>query len=123
MRTISSNDLKVILDKHGKWLHKEEGGERANLSFANLRAANLSSANLSSANLSSANLIIFQFQKHEAFYTFDGKLRIGCILMPITEWELGFEDIGHKKNYTPEQIEVYGKFIRMCLQMFKDDPK
>ena len=75
--------LKEILDKHKKWLHKERGGKRANLSGAdlsdicsygieanlsgadlsgtylvrvNLRGANLSGANLSGANLEQANL-------------------------------------------------------------------
>src|SRR5574343_8420 len=56
VRTISEQDLKDILDKHGKWLKNEDGGCRANLSYANLSSANLSSADLSSANLSSANL-------------------------------------------------------------------
>ncbi|HEY8272131.1 MAG TPA: pentapeptide repeat-containing protein [Pseudobdellovibrionaceae bacterium] len=51
MRIISEQELKDILDKHGKWLRNEEGGERANLSSANLSSANLSSADLSSANL------------------------------------------------------------------------
>ena len=58
----TSIDLKKILDKHGKWLRDEEGGERwscaigADLSGANLSGANLSGANLSCANLSGANL-------------------------------------------------------------------
>ena len=48
--------LDEILAKHLKWANGEEGGERANLSFANLRSANLSSADLSSANLRFADL-------------------------------------------------------------------
>ena len=48
--------LKDILDKHLKWLRGEDGGERANLSWANLSRANLYGANLSWANLSWANL-------------------------------------------------------------------
>lgn len=36
MRNISEKELKYILDKHGKWIRNEEGGERANLSYANL---------------------------------------------------------------------------------------
>ena len=53
---ISAEKLQEIIESHGRWLRNEEGGERANLSYANLSYANLSSANLSSANLSSANL-------------------------------------------------------------------
>jgi hypothetical protein len=56
VRIISEQELKDILDKHGKWLRNEEGGERANLSSANLSSANLSSADLSSANLRFADL-------------------------------------------------------------------
>ena len=49
-------ELNMILDKHEKWLNKEEGGEKANLGGANLRGAYLSGANLYEANLSEANL-------------------------------------------------------------------
>jgi uncharacterized protein YjbI with pentapeptide repeats len=48
--------LKDILDKHLKWLRKEDGGERADLSGADLSGAYLSWANLSGANLSGADL-------------------------------------------------------------------
>ena len=43
--------LKIILEKHEKWLNNEPDGERANLKSANLESANLYSANLKSANL------------------------------------------------------------------------
>ena len=56
MRKISEQELKDILDKHGKWLRSENGGERANLRSANLSSADLSYANLSSADLRSADL-------------------------------------------------------------------
>ena len=56
MRIITSDDLKLILEKHLKWLRGEIGGERANLSYANLGYANLRDANLSYANLRGANL-------------------------------------------------------------------
>ena len=44
-------ELKNILDKHLKWLRKESGGERANLSGADLSGADLYGANLSRAYL------------------------------------------------------------------------
>jgi hypothetical protein len=53
---MGEKELKDIIDKHGKWLRNESGGERANLRYADLRSANLSSADLNSADLSSANL-------------------------------------------------------------------
>lgn len=52
----SQNELNEILAKHKKWLNGEEGGERANLSYANLSYADLRSANLSYADLSYADL-------------------------------------------------------------------
>ena len=48
--------IKEILNKHKKWLNREDGGERADLRDANLRDANLRDANLSYANLSGADL-------------------------------------------------------------------
>jgi hypothetical protein len=60
----------------------------------------------------------FQFQNHQAFYTFDGRLSIGCISMSITEWSLSFKEIGAEEDYNQEQIEMYGNFIQMCLQHF-----
>lgn len=36
MRTISKDELKIILEKHHAWLLGKNNGERANLSEANL---------------------------------------------------------------------------------------
>ena len=49
-------DIKLILDKHAKWIRGEDGGERADLCNANLRGANLRGANLRNANLCDADL-------------------------------------------------------------------
>jgi hypothetical protein len=54
---MDATELKVILDKHQKWINNENGGERANLSGANLRDADLRGADLYSANLRDADLI------------------------------------------------------------------
>jgi hypothetical protein len=56
MRTISEDELKEMIERHGKWLRDEDGGERANLTRANLSNADLAGANLYNANLSYANL-------------------------------------------------------------------
>ena len=53
---MTQDELKVILDKHAKWLRDEEGGERADLSYADLYGANLRGANLRSADLRGADL-------------------------------------------------------------------
>ena len=55
LRTITKDELKIILDNHTLWLNNK-GGSKANLRFANLSSANLRSANLRSADLSFANL-------------------------------------------------------------------
>jgi hypothetical protein len=53
---MTTDELKAIVEKHGKWLRDEPDGSRANLSRANLYGANLYGANLSGANLYGANL-------------------------------------------------------------------
>ena len=55
MRTISKDELKEIVERHGKRL-RDKGGERANLSGANMTDANLINANMTDANLSGANM-------------------------------------------------------------------
>ena len=56
MKTYTATELAEIIERHGKWLRDEDGGEPANLSYANLSYADLSYANLSYANLSYADL-------------------------------------------------------------------
>jgi len=56
MKEYTKEELAVIIEKHGKWLKNENGGERADLQSANLQSADLRSANLQYANLRSANL-------------------------------------------------------------------
>ena len=53
---MNQEQLNEILDKHKKWRHAEDGGERADLRRANLGEANLREANLRGANLGEANL-------------------------------------------------------------------
>ncbi|EAG4662181.1 pentapeptide repeat-containing protein, partial [Listeria monocytogenes] len=52
---MKQEELNIILENHEKWL-RDEGGERADLSFANLRHINLSGADLRCANLRHINL-------------------------------------------------------------------
>ena len=49
-------DIKLILEKHAKWIRDEDGGECANLRNANLYDADLRGTNLCSANLCGADL-------------------------------------------------------------------
>ena len=56
MRTFTKEELAEIIESHGKWLHGNDGGERADLSYSNLSGSNLSYSNLSGSNLSYSNL-------------------------------------------------------------------
>ena len=56
MKNITNEELKIILEKHSKWLKGAEDGERANLIEADLRGADLTEADLRGANLTEANL-------------------------------------------------------------------
>ena len=49
-------NIKIVLEKHAKWLRGEDGGECADLRGADLRYADLGGANLHSADLSDADL-------------------------------------------------------------------
>ena len=53
---MNHEELSEVVALHGKWLRGEDGGKKADLSWANLSGANLSGANLSGAYLGGANL-------------------------------------------------------------------
>jgi hypothetical protein len=56
MRTITKDELDIILEKHKSYIMGIDGGERADLHGADLHGANLYGANLSYANLRGANI-------------------------------------------------------------------
>jgi hypothetical protein len=115
----------------------------ADLSDANLSGADLSRANLSGANLSGASLygaslyganltktildgkkvITFTFGQHLASYTGLDEIVIGCHRHSLQHWLANFEEIGRANNYTNEQIEAYGKFIKSCVRDFNKGVK
>ena len=49
---LTKEQMDKIIESHGKWLRREDGGSRANLCGANLCGADLRGANLCGANLS-----------------------------------------------------------------------
>ena len=53
---MNGEEIRIVLEKHEKWLNNELGGIRADLSGADLRGANLYGANLIRADLSGADL-------------------------------------------------------------------
>ena len=56
MKRVSAEELAKIIERHGKWLRNEDGGERANLCGEDLREADLSGANMRWADLIGANM-------------------------------------------------------------------
>lgn len=56
-KEMTKEKLREILDKHDKWLKGQNGGERADLSFADLSHIDLSGTNLTRVNLANAYLI------------------------------------------------------------------
>ncbi len=56
MKTYTADELKAVVEKHGKWLRGEEGGERADLRGADLQGAYLRGACLRGAYLQGAYL-------------------------------------------------------------------
>jgi hypothetical protein len=53
---VTSEQVKTVIENHGKWIRGEGGGRKADLSDADISGADLSGANLSGANLSGANI-------------------------------------------------------------------
>ena len=104
---MDSEKLKIILDKHQKWLKNEEGGEQANLSFANLSSADLSSANLSFANLDKKYIVIscIGSRKDSTTYCFDDdKIWCGCFTGNLEEFE---SKVNEKHKNNPQYLKEY----------------
>jgi hypothetical protein len=56
-RAPTVEELREILEKHGRWLRGEDGGERASLRNASLVGASLDGASLDGASLVGASLV------------------------------------------------------------------
>jgi len=56
MKTYTQKELAEIIEKHGKWLRDEDGGERADLSESDLRGSDLSRSDLRGSDLSRSDL-------------------------------------------------------------------
>jgi hypothetical protein len=85
----------------------------ANLSSANLYSANLEGANLSSANLGGARIPIFCKWAHSIV---DGKIKIGCKVKSIEEWETFFNSA---EVYATERNTQDFKQIRAVFESYK----
>ena len=107
MKKYTKEELTEILAKHKKWLNDEDGGERANLSYANLSSADLSSANLRYADLSYADLSSADLSYADLSFLLSAngkelacmnageyqvvlskeRIAIGCKLFTVGEWK------------------------------------
>src|SRR5574343_589579 len=127
VRTISEQDLKDILDKHGKWLKNEDGGCRANLSSANLSSADLSSADLSSADLSYADLRYakgFKFKPIQMVNTkffvtiFDDHVLWGCRRFTFDEVKvLELKDC--QERWDESEFKLNKNIITECIRYYR----
>ncbi len=106
------------------------------LSGANLHCADMSSANLSEVKIDGANLREaefkgtllengehehFCFRKHPAKYHGNGLLTVGCFTYHISEWMEKFREIGKSHQYSEEEIEIYGNFVKQCYKKYKKE--
>lgn len=83
----------------------------ANLTFADLRGANINGANLTNANLGSTGLLIYQFERHQAFYMGGDTLNIGGVTLPVSEWLTQWPALAAQNSYTESQQLMYANFI------------
>jgi hypothetical protein len=120
---MTEEKIKIILENHRKWLANEEDGFKANLCEADLHGANLLGANLCKANLFEAKtdkpLIIFQANRHFA-YCHNGVIKIGCESKTISEWFECFNEIGEREKYSDQEIKLYGDYIKLCAENYRE---
>ena len=89
---------------------------------ANLSRANLSRADLSGADLSFTCIFGLYLGKHFVFgwkKTKEIVIKIGCIEHTAKEWKKEFKKIGKNENYTPKEIEAYGRGIKFIESELK----
>jgi hypothetical protein len=86
----------------------------SDLSNSDLSGANLTNINLTKANISNIigkRIITFQGNKDFAYYV-DGYIKIGCEYHTLDYWIKNYERIGTEAEYSSEDIESYGNWIK-----------
>lgn len=120
--TYTAEQLAEILGKHSAWLDDEDGGERADLSYANLSYADLSDANLSDArslwgvigNLSEIKSV--QCDLWPVTYTAE-HMQIGCQLHLLSEWwAFGDEEISSMDSKALEWWKVWKPILEKIIK-------
>ena len=131
MNTYTQEELAVIIEKHGKWLNDEEGGERANLRGANMYGANLYGANMYGANLHGADLLCLgnmesiktiQADIWQIGYTHD-TMQIGCQRHLIDEWwKFSDEEISRMDSQALAWWKVWKPILRKIIKVSPAEP-
>ena len=117
-------NLKEILDNHGKWLKNKKSGQRANLREANLREANLRGADLQGADLQGADLQGADLQGADLREAIkipihckwshgitDGQIHIGCEKRSLEEWKKFIES--NEVIQTPRDSDEFNQIVRV----------
>jgi hypothetical protein len=101
----------------------------ADLSGADLRRANLREADLSEADLRGADLsgvrgrfVLGYFGHHHAIAA-GGYISIGCERHSYQEWLDKYRVIGTVNGYTPDEIAIYGQWIKMAVEWLEEQAK
>ena len=84
----------------------------ANLRGADLREANLRGANLYGADLYGQPFIRMHGSRHE-INAHGKKVSIGCHVNELSWWLEHYKAVGCKENYTPDQVEEYGQYLKL----------
>ena len=84
--------------------------------YADLKYVDFGYADLRYVNLRNTNILTFQFNQHLAICTGE-RLTIGCKDMCLAEWICEYEHIGKYNRYTDLEIEMYGQFIKNCIEI------
>ena len=112
MRIITQEELSIVLEKHGKWLRGEPGGERANLRGANLCDANLSGANLYDANLDYASWPLWCGSLHARIDDRQAKQLLYHVLSAVSYSDNCSDDL-KAALLTEDNITVANQFHRV----------
>ena len=45
-------------------------------------------------------------------------VKIGCMRKTLSDWLKDFSTIGAKDDYTPDQINEYGEYLKLCKSLY-----
>ena len=116
---MNAKELKVVVEKHGKWLRVEDGGARANLSGADLSYANLNGANLRGCCGNLVNVKSVWLDTYQVAYTAD-VMQIGCQRHEIAKW-WAFSD-KEIARMDSKALEWWARFKPLLMQIIELSP-